>query len=314
MNIQHHTEFFWELKELKEIIPKKFSPSELYDLFHFLIQARCHSIQNSYWDAPRLLTITQPRDVLITLKELLHNIKPTLLVDLSYHKSHQRYSLQRIGYLVTSILYPWKGCQYWRYARGLNDLTSSNLEGFCSGVKIPPQFQYGYISYSRDYFIETILKTRGFSEGERFIDIGCGIGDKVFLTWLISGMNSDGLEFDPITASIAEDVRTCLSKHLSSWDTLQIKIGDAFRFTRFGDYDRIYTYCPIKSHYGTPQEHNGEKDGRPIQRKFYSHIAEQLKSGTMWIEILPGSPFRTVMEKFGFKERESSCGAVYEKE
>lgn len=154
--------------------------------------------------------------------------------------------------------------------------------------------QYPYIP-SRLTMIAKLMSckyTGQYGRGKSFIDIGCGIGDKVFMAALHSGSYNlahgrfVGLEYDYATAAVAEEVKG----HLPGKDMATVRFiqADALKYKDFGAFDRIYTYLPMT-------------DDASLS-KFYGHIWRQLPPDAMWFELAGG--------KFLNFLQENSC--VYE--
>lgn len=124
--------------------------------------------------------------------------------------------------------------------------------------------QYQYIPCNITSFIRGVLSTKDFLKGKKFVDVGCGIGDKVFVTdFLSSKMECSGIEYDTTTHSVAQE------KSFIYGRGLRFKRADAFSVD-FSEYDRIYTYQPL---------HNETK-----LLKLYKHIAKTMPKGGMWFE------------------------------
>ena len=119
-----------------------------------------------------------------------------------------------------------------------------------------------------------------FFEGSHFIDIGCGIGDKVFAAeFLTSGdMQCEGIEADHATYNIADRV---LRDHYNRIKA-KFHLGDALKFN-FETYDRVYTYLPMES-----------------CQELYEYVWSQLLPGTMWYEFDDGL-WQCVAKKMGAK-------------
>ncbi|MDO9526122.1 MAG: hypothetical protein Q7J57_11425, partial [Gemmobacter sp.] len=74
----------------------------------------------------------------------------------------------------------------------------------------------------------------------RFLDVGCGGGIKVLQAAQCFAL-ADGLEYDPGYVEVA---RSMLSSLLQ--DRAQVFHADALTFDRYGDYDVIYFYRPMR--------------------------------------------------------------------
>jgi SAM-dependent methyltransferase len=129
--------------------------------------------------------------------------------------------------------------------------------------------QFPYIPSGPECLVRLKTNHPDFFAGGRFIDIGCGIGDKVFLAEFLADdkMRCEGIEFDHTTHSIANHVL-----HKARLSRVSFHLGDAMEFD-FGAYDRVYTYLPMD------QE----------REKFYTHVWGQLPAGALWYEVSPDS-------------------------
>lgn len=149
---------------------------------------------------------------------------------------------------------------------------------------IGDSFLYKIYKGTRDYFpyvpsdnyMLVQCNNREFLEdGNKFLDIGCGIGKIPTIYWLMTGKKSVGIEYSSILSDIGNAIlyyiRHVLDRDYS--DALKIFNMDAFNFYQYGEYDRLYTYMPIKSN--------------NLRLQLYIHIANQVKNnaGTMWMEV-----------------------------
>ncbi|MBW2078278.1 MAG: class I SAM-dependent methyltransferase [Deltaproteobacteria bacterium] len=111
--------------------------------------------------------------------------------------------------------------------------------------------EYGcfkYISFNEKKFFaqmhraSIILDILNRKDRARFLDVGCGIGTKVFITsTLFAG--ADGVEVDRNYIEIAKKIHASSSREF----TKNIKFigGDALKFSYYEDYDVIYLYRPF---------------------------------------------------------------------
>lgn len=132
---------------------------------------------------------------------------------------------------------------------------------------------FHYIPSGCGSFIRDFLSS-GFNKGKRFIDIGCGIGDKTLIASMLSKMECHGLEYCSNYITYVKGLYRYSyvePDYLSNFNPNNLKVGDAFNYKKFGEFDRIYTYTPVE---------NLDK-----RKKFYQHILLQLKPGTMWLEV-----------------------------
>lgn len=107
--------------------------------------------------------------------------------------------------------------------------------------------------------------TRKPSGLTKFIDVGCGIGDKVYIAREILQLDASGIEYIPETAAKARAVMP----------DAKIHEGDAFDFD-FGEYDLIYMYRPICD--------------VKLYRQLYMHIAQTARIGAVIVEALCDNP------------------------
>ena len=123
--------------------------------------------------------------------------------------------------------------------------------------------QYPYIPYDLTSFIKGLRSVPSFLKGSSFIDVGCGIGDKVFIASLLSkDMECAGIEYDTSTHAIANS-KSFINKYHD------FICGDAFKHD-FSKYDRIYTYQPIGN--------------QEVLLDLYKHIADTMPCNGMWFE------------------------------
>jgi len=144
--------------------------------------------------------------------------------------------------------------------------------------------QYPYVASDRGEFIRRSMEwKRGlFAKGKKFIDVGCGIGDKTILMSVISKMECWGLEYDYGNLALGNHA----AKSLEGYETetfgeylekrrIHFVCANALEYEGFGNFDRIFTYCPMTGN---------------MREKFYIHIMKQLKPGTIWWEYSDWHP------------------------
>lgn len=125
---------------------------------------------------------------------------------------------------------------------GLFDIQMNwpNEGAFCGSTERKNENHYAYISYGLKPFVRLIK----YFYPNKFIDVGCGLGDKVISASLIRNGVSDGIEYyedDAIRAR--ENVKAVFGPKNKN----KIFHGDAIKFQNYGDYDFIYMYRPMKS-------------------------------------------------------------------
>lgn len=142
--------------------------------------------------------------------------------------------------------------------------------------------QFSYIPSGVDGFIEILEENNRFKEGKRFIDVGCGIGDKVLLSRYLTEMESYGIEYDTYTYGIAKE-----QARFNQYDHRIVYFnGNAIDFD-YGRYDRIFTYQPIRDDEGL--------------QKLYRRIINTMPDNAIWAEYSYGR-VQYLLEK-EFKEK-----------
>lgn len=121
-----------------------------------------------------------------------------------------------------------------------------------------------YIPYPVRRFMRIILEvTAAVGLQGKFIDVGCGIGDKVLLADAFSYLDGYGIEYEDQTYWLSQ---TFLPRKLRP----QIFHTDAKEFD-FSGYNLIYLYCPIF-------------DGNSIH-KLYRRILDTMDNGAVMLEV-----------------------------
>ena len=129
---------------------------------------------------------------------------------------------------------------------------------------------YPYIAFNPGSFFEQLCYYRLLDHPGRFLDVGSGLGEKVFLAFALGRfVECDGLEYDPRTVAVAE----FLLASIAPQDPYPIRAfqGDALNFQRYGEYDVIYMYRPIR---------DSRRMGCLIRR-----IAAQMKVGAIVFDV-----------------------------
>jgi hypothetical protein len=146
---------------------------------------------------------------------------------------------------------------------------------------------YPYISYGGRRFVGTLGRA-GLLEGKHFLDVGCGIADKVMLAWTFGTfVTASGLEYDRKTVGLAKSAAWNFDGHSPKKAVLQILEGDALEFDKYGKYDVIYMYMPMRD------------PGRV--GCLLKQICEQASIGTRIVEVMRGVCLKRT--KDGFKRR-----------
>lgn len=153
---------------------------------------------------------------------------------------------------------------------------------------------YPYIPFSRKLFTEMILVLQRKYHKKSFVDVGCGIGDKVILAELFGDFDSvTGIELNTTTYYVAkyfclvgefpfqefEDYfkpRERLKKG-QKFHPLEAKVKreiiniDAFKYD-FSKHDFIYMYSPISDN--------------SVLEKLYIKILKEIPKGGILLEVL----------------------------
>lgn len=130
---------------------------------------------------------------------------------------------------------------------------------------------FHYIAFSPINFIQRLKSFGCFHKSGKFLDIGCGVGEKVFLAHVFGQFSScEGLEYDAKTLAVAE----FLLDRIQPRDHYPIKLmqGDALAFDDYGDYDVVYMYRPMRDHC--------------LMRKLIRRVAAQIKPGAIMLDVL----------------------------
>jgi len=134
---------------------------------------------------------------------------------------------------------------------------------------------FQYVSYNGRKFLDLLQKTLqtisiiNETQNTKFIDVGCGIGTKVFLA---SGMFSEahGIELDENYISVGLNIMKHSSVKFT--DNILLMKKDALEFTNYVDYNVIYLYRPF---------HDDKK-----QNKLENKIASEAKENSVIISPL----------------------------
>ncbi len=127
-----------------------------------------------------------------------------------------------------------------------------------------------YISLDPEVFVERLFAC-GANRAGAFLDVGCGTGEKAFLAYALGGFDkADGLEYDPRTVAVGE----YLLHGAATRQPYPIRLfcQDALEFDRYGDYDVVYMYRPMKP--------------APLMRGLVARIAAQMKAGAILMDVL----------------------------
>lgn len=165
---------------------------------------------------------------------------------------------------------------------------------------------YPYIAYRTDRFIVDVLVStyEKFGKRKNFVDVGCGIGDKVFLAWL-SGIFDEcvGIEYEGFTSSIgigiAQESLSRFRPHLylekgricskENWEFKSVPIdfgiinADAFDIN-YKDFDTVYLYHPIAD--------------ENLMGKLYRHIFKSMPKKAILLEMMQDSGLQSAIQDF----------------
>ena len=146
-------------------------------------------------------------------------------------------------------------------------------QAHCSEVKSEDEkHYYDYVPYDRERFYDMLhewsdhVDMGGEYRTKRFIDVGCGIGDKVFLAWLVKGWEAHGVELNDHTYQLG---KYALHNYIRD-QHINLIHHDAFDLS-YEDYDIVYMYCPIKS--------------STLLGELYQHVYETMREGAIMVEV-----------------------------
>lgn len=135
---------------------------------------------------------------------------------------------------------------------------------------------FHYIASSPELFIAFMSRHGLLDMGGRFLDVGAGLGEKVFLAHALGQFTAcDGIEYRDKTVAVAEFL---LYNTLGDAEHSSLRVfqGDALSFDRYHEYECIYMYRPIRS---------VEYTARLIAR-----ICAQLREGAVMFDLYkPGA-------------------------
>lgn len=124
----------------------------------------------------------------------------------------------------------------------------------------------------------------------KFLDIGCGVGEKIYLASLFGLYHSYGLELREPLIQEGKQLLESISHNCSRWDYTTSETwtpygnnncfiqANALTFD-YKDFDILYFYCPL---------HKSE-----LQCQLEARIAETAKPGAIVMAILPYGVFAT---------------------
>ena len=170
---------------------------------------------------------------------------------------------------------------------------------------------YPYIAYSTEGFITDFLFSvyKKFGRRKSFVDVGCGIGDKVLLAWL-SGIFDEciGIEYEGFTANIGIKIANTLSdftenrayvyidgtsieSRLPSFiqadkkDEVLVDFGiiqaNAFDVT-YRRFDTVYFYHPIAN--------------VDLMKNLYEYVFKTMQPKAIFIEMMQDAGLKRALE------------------
>lgn len=90
---------------------------------------------------------------------------------------------------------------------------------------------FGYDPLPRAEFQPAIELAAELKPGGSFVDVGCGVGTKLIRAQRV-GLRASGLELNPRYAALARRLAP----------SANIEVGNAFDWTRYGEFDVVYCY------------------------------------------------------------------------
>jgi hypothetical protein len=147
---------------------------------------------------------------------------------------------------------------------------------------------YPYITMNTVNFVTNIkgLLTEKFKDVDpktiKFVDVGCGIGDKVLLANFVFDLNSVGIEYNPHYYEIAK-----FNESNTKTKNVKFICEDAFNVD-FKEFDFVYMYCPIA-------------DG-DLMGKLNKHIWKTMKKGGLLYDI--GSHYNNGFNRLSPKKKQ----------
>jgi hypothetical protein len=156
---------------------------------------------------------------------------------------------------------------------------------------------YPYIASNHWNFILGAATLRQYlpTKNPRFIDVGCGIGDKVILASMF-GMEASGIELNQDTAAFAGYITRLIGlddDRYDDWDddgddgeSPQIIRGNAFAHN-FSPYNLVYTYLPSSD--------------RDVLARLYDHCMTTMQNGAILWEIAGAHYSASNLVEYGWK-------------
>lgn len=100
----------------------------------------------------------------------------------------------------------------------------------------------------RSHIISKTKKENGWEiPSVKFIDVGCGVGQKVYLAARHLGFDAEGIEMRKEHVKIANEALEKFCRKTRRYGEVaptKVFEGNAITFEKYSDYDIIYFYCP----------------------------------------------------------------------
>ncbi|MFO0012986.1 MAG: hypothetical protein ACK553_09600 [Planctomycetota bacterium] len=128
-----------------------------------------------------------------------------------------------------------------------------------------------YIAYSPDLFMG-YLDYYGVADCPgTFLDVGSGIGEKPFIAYACGQFSRcDGLEYDARTLAVGQFLLSQLQTEYRY--PIGFEWGDALQFDRYGQYDVIYMYRPMRD--------------KAMMRQLFLRIGAAMKIGATCMDVI----------------------------
>lgn len=140
---------------------------------------------------------------------------------------------------------------------------------------------FPYIPAGPGEFIKSVMQVQKVNYNIKmhlkFMDVGCGIGDKSLLAYLMGADSSTGIEYNKHTFELAKYFLKDTEVHL-------IK-GDALKHKHYSDYNLVYMYNPIQKW--------------EIELKLLEIIYEQLKPNSAILYFGGNRSWRSFKDSIG---------------
>lgn len=131
--------------------------------------------------------------------------------------------------------------------------------------------RFHYIAFSPDAFLERLRFFELTEQTGRFLDVGCGIGEKPFLAYALARFEQcDGLEINARSLAVMDFLFASIATEMP-YPVRAIE-ADALTFDRYGDYDVVYMYRPLRD--------------TPRMGELVRQIAAQLRPGAIAFDVI----------------------------